>query len=262
MPASDVSSTLMSLTSGENSQMSSLMKSGNVAKAAQMAYAVLSLVDKSEGGINAKDKQSLKEGIINQISKVNVKSLQEVTQVSAVVALATGQKDEISQDSQETAVNLLESSANFMSSQKGGDPALVQKVGASLLHGVSNLMSAASSEATVKEEETEEEKKKAKYSSDGEKAKDGKERKKRGKKMAEKTLKLMDQIGGSLLSTKVVGEKPSVFKTKSLALVLDRQIPSKMGEKKISEGSSKVALPSAGTLFSKASKDMPAVDSQ
>jgi hypothetical protein len=34
------------------------------------------------------------------MTKVKVKSLEQVTQVAAVVALATGQRDEISQESQ------------------------------------------------------------------------------------------------------------------------------------------------------------------
>lgn len=79
--------------------------------------------------------------------------------------------------------------------------------------------------------------------------------------MAQQTLKMMDTVGGSLLATKAVGEKPSVFKTNDIALLLDRQLPSKMGDKKLGEGDSEVALPSAGTLFGDAS-DMPAVDSQ
>lgn len=42
----------------------------------------------------------LKDTIINQMSNVKVTSLEQVTQMAAVVALATEQKDEISQNSQ------------------------------------------------------------------------------------------------------------------------------------------------------------------
>lgn len=84
------------------------------------------------------------------------------------------------------------------------------------------------------------------------------------KKTAEKTLKLMDKVGSSLLGTKAVGEKPSVFKTKSLAMMLDRQVPSKIGGKKLSdgEGDGGVALPSASTLFGDKVGNLPSVDSQ
>lgn len=84
------------------------------------------------------------------------------------------------------------------------------------------------------------------------------------KKTAEKTLKLMDKVGSSLLGTKAVGEKPSVFKTKSLAMMLDRQVPSKIGGKKLSdgEGDGGVALPSASTLFGDNVGNLPSVDSQ
>lgn len=84
------------------------------------------------------------------------------------------------------------------------------------------------------------------------------------KKTAEKTLKLMDKVGSSLLGTKTVGEKPSVFKTKSLAMMLDRQVPSKIGGKKLGdgEGDGGVALPSASTLFGDNAGSLPSVDSQ
>lgn len=79
--------------------------------------------------------------------------------------------------------------------------------------------------------------------------------------MAQKTLNMMGTVSGSLLSTKTVGEQPSVFKTKDVALLLDRQMPSKMSNKKLGEGDNEVALPSAATLFGDKG-DMPAVDSQ
>ena len=80
--------------------------------------------------------------------------------------------------------------------------------------------------------------------------------------MAEKTVHLLNNVGSSLLATKTVGEKPSVMKTKSLVMVLDRQQPNKMGGKRLGEGDSVVSLPSADTLFGSSSGDLPAVDSQ
>ena len=44
----------------------------------------------------------IKDIIINQLSTVKVESLKQVTQVAAIVALATEQKDEISIESQVT----------------------------------------------------------------------------------------------------------------------------------------------------------------
>ena len=59
MPVEDVTDTLISMTSGEKSPLGNLIQSGDVDKAAQMAYAVLSMVDKSEGEMNSKDKISV-----------------------------------------------------------------------------------------------------------------------------------------------------------------------------------------------------------
>ncbi len=57
-------------------------------------------------------------------------------------------------------MNLLENTANFVSSQLSSgssDPGVLQEVGASLLHGISNVMSAASTGAQQEEEDEEEE---------------------------------------------------------------------------------------------------------
>ena len=59
MPSEDVSGTLMNIAKGEESPLGSLLKSGDVDKAATMAYAVLSMVDKSEGQMDSEDKKSV-----------------------------------------------------------------------------------------------------------------------------------------------------------------------------------------------------------
>lgn len=83
------------------------------------------------------------------------------------------------------------------------------------------------------------------------------------KQRAQNALNLVSQVGDSLLSTKAVGEEPTVFKTKSLEVLLDRQRSSDMGGKKLGEGSSGVALPSGSSLFSNNQQSVPeAVDSQ
>ena len=83
------------------------------------------------------------------------------------------------------------------------------------------------------------------------------------KQRAQNALNLVSQVGDSLLSTKAVGEEPTVFKTKSLEVLLDRQRSSDMGGKKLGEGSSGVALPSGSSLFSNNQESVPdAVDSQ
>lgn len=80
------------------------------------------------------------------------------------------------------------------------------------------------------------------------------------KQRAQNALNLVSKVGDSLLSTKAVGEKPTVFKTKSMGVVLDRQRSSDMGGKKLGEGSNGVALPSVDSLFGNNGPD--AVDSQ
>lgn len=59
MVATNVGNTLKTMTSGSDSVMGNLLKSGDVGKAAQMAYAVLSLVDKTEANIGSDDRKSV-----------------------------------------------------------------------------------------------------------------------------------------------------------------------------------------------------------
>lgn len=59
MPSEDVSGTLMNIASGEESPLGNLLKSGDVDKAATMAYAVLSMVDTSEGKMDSDQKKSV-----------------------------------------------------------------------------------------------------------------------------------------------------------------------------------------------------------
>lgn len=82
------------------------------------------------------------------------------------------------------------------------------------------------------------------------------------KQIAKKTLHLIDKLGTSLLATKVLGEKPSMFHTDELSVTLDRQTPAKMSGKTLGKGKQKVTLPSAETLFGPVSAKLPSVDSQ
>lgn len=83
------------------------------------------------------------------------------------------------------------------------------------------------------------------------------------KRRAKNAVNLVSKVGDSLLATKAVGEKPTTFKTKSLDVLLDRQRSSDMGGKKLGDGPSGVALPSASSLFSGQGDGPPeAVDSQ
>jgi len=82
------------------------------------------------------------------------------------------------------------------------------------------------------------------------------------KDIAKKTLHLIDKLGGGLLATKVPGEKPSVFHTDKLMMILDRQTLAKMAEKTLGEGEEKVSLPSAKTLFGPDAANLKSVDAQ
>ena len=56
-------------------------------------------------------------------------------------------------------------------------------------------------------------------------------------------------MGNSVDYTKELYEKPSVLKTKSLSMVLDRQVPSRIGNKALEYQGSKVTLPATRELI-------------
>ena len=59
----------------------------------------------------------------------------------------------------------------------------------------------------------------------------------------------MDQVGTNLESTKELYEKPTVIRTRSLSMVIDRQVPSRIGDKTLEEEGTKVSLPSSKELL-------------
>ena len=80
--------------------------------------------------------------------------------------------------------------------------------------------------------------------------------------ISKKVLNLINQLGTTLLATKVVDEKPSVYHTDKLEMILDRQRPAKISGKTLGKSREKVTLPSAEDLFGPDSTHLPSVDAQ
>ena len=59
LETNDMSGALMNVASGENSQLGNLLKGGDVDKASQMSYAVLSVVDGSKDKMAREDKKQV-----------------------------------------------------------------------------------------------------------------------------------------------------------------------------------------------------------
>ena len=64
-----------------------------------------------------------------------------------------------------------------------------------------------------------------------------------------KILCLVNRVGNIVGHTKKLYERPSVLKTRSLSMVLDRQVPSRIGNKSLEYQGSKVTLPSTQELI-------------
>lgn len=66
--------------------------------------------------------------------------------------------------------------------------------------------------------------------------------------MVSKTINLVDKVADSLVKTKKLYEIPTVFKTKSISMILDRQRPDLIGGKAIQDGDTRIVLPSSDSL--------------
>ncbi|XP_068684513.1 polycystin-1-like protein 2 [Montipora foliosa] len=239
------------ITADSQNKLDDLFASGNSEKAMQLAFAMLSMADSQSG--------SLKDSLLGKMANVEVASMQQATLVVGVIAMATDNEDGISDDSQEKALGMLENAADFIASEMASgsvDSDLVQSIGTSLFSGIGNVLNAASSKAgSETEEKTNDENEVGKGDEDKGKEKVSME--------SQHAVNLVSKVGDSLLGTKEVGEKPTVFKTKSLDVLLDRQRSSDMGGKKLGDGPSGVALPSGSSLFAGQGDGPPEdVDSQ
>jgi len=69
-------------------------------------------------------------------------------------------------------------------------------------------------------------------------------------------------VGTNVENIKELHERPSVLKTRSLSMVIDRQVPSKIGDKALEDEGSKVTLPSTQELIGSDGKDRKYLSSQ
>ncbi|XP_022801660.1 uncharacterized protein LOC111339299 [Stylophora pistillata] len=92
IPPKDIFKLVETSTSDGNSSLRGIINKENVDEAAQMAYSIVTAVE--EANMAIEDKQRVKEAVLEQISVVEISSMQQVTQLSAVVVVTTeGEKD-------------------------------------------------------------------------------------------------------------------------------------------------------------------------
>ncbi|PFX27651.1 Polycystic kidney disease protein 1-like 2 [Stylophora pistillata] len=235
--------------------MNEYLKENNIEKAAQRATAVLSVVNHAPvNEMKTKEKIKIKDAIVDAWSTVKVAELQQVLQVSAVVAGVADQRNELSIESQEKAVKMLDSMANFMEksvNNKSSSEGSVEHVGAALLNGLGNLLDITSHEA--KEDTSGEELPPVQITH---------ERREKSKAFSKRILNLVTRLGSTVDNTKKLYEKPSVLKSKSVSMVLDRQIPSRIGNKSLVYQDSKVTLPSVEVLIGEESRNKEYLSTQ
>ena len=75
-------------------------------------------------------------------------------------------------------------------------------------------------------------------------------------------LRLVNRVGNNVERTKELYERPSVLKTRSLSMVLDRQVPSRIGDKALEYQGAQVTLPSTQELIGEDGKNKEHLSTQ
>ncbi|KAL9989666.1 hypothetical protein ACROYT_G004234 [Oculina patagonica] len=256
---------------GPNSTAAKLLRSGNLESAALTSY--FSLTATQGTGLSAMEINSAKDEVLRQLAKARPQMLPEVTQLSAVVIKATQQRNymtspaivRLCKEYYKNTINaatLLKSMTNHLDTEasKSDDIDVIQQVGGDLLNGMSYVLDVLTKTETADIKRIE---KLEKNSTWPEKLHTSSN--KEEPRESEKLVALIGQLGTTLISTKVVGElEPSVFKTKGLSLVLDRQTPSILARKHLqwNGGSSGVFFPSKEVLTQNSTFPLHFLDAQ
>ena len=82
------------------------------------------------------------------------------------------------------------------------------------------------------------------------------------KEVAQKAWDLIGKVGESMLSSQGVGDEPVKMETKTISMVLNRQLPNDINNKLTKTKDSSVRFPSAEILFGKKAMTFPHVDTQ
>lgn len=82
------------------------------------------------------------------------------------------------------------------------------------------------------------------------------------KELAQKAWDLIGKVGESMLSSRGVGDEPVKMETKTISMVLNRQLPSDISNKPTKTKDSSITFPSAEVLFGKKAMALPHVDTQ
>ncbi|XP_068681978.1 polycystin-1-like protein 2 isoform X4 [Montipora foliosa] len=251
-------SDLYQYTVGSQSEMGKLLNSKDGGKSAmRLANTLLSVVSAApDSELETKDKIKIKDEMIKHSSKVKVDDLQGIILVSSVVASATDERSEISEESKWTSVDVLENMADkfkniSLESERHSEE--MSKAGNNLLLGIGNVLDAASipeaEEGTVQEvEEDSFEKNRSNFT--------------KIKKLAQKAWDLISKVGDSMLSSRGVGDKPVELETKTISMVLNRQLPSDISNTPTTTKDSEVTFPAPDVLFKEDAMGMTHVDIQ
>ncbi|XP_022779915.1 polycystic kidney disease protein 1-like 2 isoform X2 [Stylophora pistillata] len=279
----DLVDMVASLTSRDESELNSLIKSGDVSRAAQLATAVLSVVDVVTQAESAESQvQELKEkkimmksNIIQQLSAVPVDTVVRVQQVSYVIASASSVIGEITVEAQKAATEALEKMTVVLKTEStaGQSYDTLFDGAKSLVTGLGSMLRVTSHEASVDDAASKEESRlKASFITAYEgrlpksqrrnlksrislsdvltrTKRDGADLRLQARVKVETLLHSLEEVGSTILSRTLVGEEPKVLPAQAMSLLLLRQEPNLVAGTVLSNKGNSFRLPPVSKLF-------------
>ncbi|XP_078351488.1 polycystin-1-like protein 2 [Oculina patagonica] len=241
-----------------NSDITEFLKKGSVNEAASHAIAALSsYVD-----------NKAKDSTLKAIAGAQISHVSQVTQLAAIVIMATEGRDRIPIDSLEDATTLLTKTTDFLQTHHDRD--LIENVGGNILRGISYTLNASTvltherfNQLNLQDRRTD---------SDSTQRENRKPRETKhvqrsfvnAKKVTENILSVVDTLGTAVLSTNMPGQKKVSLKSDAITMTLQRKAASKIGSETLSgndeEGA--VTFPSPEVLFGRNGTSVASVDTQ
>ncbi|XP_070538878.1 polycystin-1-like protein 2 isoform X2 [Ptychodera flava] len=262
-----VEDTVLSLTTGSDSELDKLLETGDSQSVLQFIGTVTSLLntearkeahtehhhgsdvtgdqtpisnelhdDEQEHKLN--QRVQIREAILSSLATEEVKSLDGIQQQSAAISQITQEESEVSVDAQTLASTALKTMAHFLKDQsvQGVSSETIEQTSSSMVAAVDHVLDAMYLKA--KENTT--------LGSDS----DVDDHAQKDRNVSSNVFETLNDVMDAILVNKVPGEKASVMESHSMSMLLSRQEMLDIGGTTLSSGNNiKIQLPPSDKMF-------------
>ncbi|XP_078344032.1 polycystin family receptor for egg jelly-like [Oculina patagonica] len=268
------------LTTGNESQLTELIQSGDVSSAVQLAKAAIVAVDDDKKARPAvtqdqltEKRKEMKSSIVEQLSAIKVETVERVQQTSNVIAEATSVISEVTVEAQKAAADALQSMTEVLKkeSSAGKNYEALYDGARSLATGLGSILRVSSYRArsyVIRNESNQDSSSiyrrrkrsfgermlsfaglKARQRPKRDTAKEQLQARKESKERAISILNSLEEVGSTILSRTLVGEKPTELSAQVVSLLVSREEPDLLAGSVLSSNGNSFILPSVPNLF-------------